>query len=83
MTDERRQASIENVLVEIGHIKGIAERNASWLQDIDTKITIQNSRVGKLEGWRSFVIGALTIVNIIVIPIAIIVLTEWVKHGSH
>ena len=83
MTDERRQASIENVLIEIGHIKGIGERNASWLQDIDSKLTVQNSRVGKLEVWRSFIIGALTIVNIIIVPIAIIVLTEWVKHGSH
>ena len=38
---------------------------------INEKLAIQNGRIGKLENWRSLIIGGSIVINAIVVPIVI------------
>lgn len=48
-------------------IKGIKEDTGEIKKHID----IQNGRIGKLEQWRSLIIGGSIVVNAIVVPLVI------------
>jgi len=41
------------------------------LDNIEKHLKKQNGRIGKLENWRSFTLGASAIINIILIPLVI------------
>lgn len=43
-----------------------------------TQTKITNGRVGKLENWRSWMTGGMTILSILVIPIILYIITKGI-----
>jgi len=41
------------------------------IDKINEKLVIQNGRIGKLENWRSLIIGGSVVINAIVVPVVI------------
>ena len=78
MSDERRIATLENVLVAIGELKSLTKSNNDWLKDLNDKVKVQNGRVGELEKWKAYLFGINTVIVIFLVPIAIKVITDWI-----
>lgn len=78
MNEERRGATLENLLLRVGEVKAVGEANQTWLKNISGSLEKQNSRVGKLEGWRSFILGMTSVLLILVLPIFIRLATQWI-----
>jgi hypothetical protein len=72
--EERRGNSIDRVLVEIGSLKEKCDRTNVTVESLNTRVGIQNGRVGKLEKWQSYLMGMGTILVLLVIPV---VLKVW------
>lgn len=70
-TEERRKSSIEFMFVELGKLQETARNTHEIVQNLDVKVGIQNGRVGKLENWKSFVLGMGCILTLLVIPMAV------------
>jgi len=51
------------------------------IDDIDDKVTIQNSRVSKLERWQAFTQGAVAIIAMLMVPVAIRIMHDILKSG--
>ena len=77
MVEERRQGTLDNLLGKVGEVKSISETNRDWLHDIKVLIEKQNGRIGRLEAWRSFILGVTAIVVILIVPIFIRVSSGW------
>lgn len=74
MSEERRGASLETVLVEIGYIKGKLDELARGQKE-------QNGRVKKLEIWRAAVLGMTAVIVIMLLPIFTRVAGEFLVNG--
>lgn len=48
------------------------------IEEVNKKLSKQNSRISKLEKWRNMIVGALILTNVIFLPIFFIILQEWV-----
>lgn len=74
MNQERRGASLETVLVEIGYIKG-------KLDELSAGQKLQNGRVKKLEIWQAGVIAIVCFISIVVLPVFTKVTGELLLNG--
>ena len=71
MSDERRTASLEVVLVELGKLSQLAADTRETVNKLDTKVGIQNGRVGKLERWQAFLHGGWVVVVLLILPVVV------------
>jgi len=71
MNEERRTASIEIVLVELGKISQTAQDTKATVEELKNRVGFQNGRVGKLERWQAFIQGAGMILVLLVAPIIV------------
>ena len=62
---EKFLGAIENIASDVSEIK------------IQTKLT--NGRVGKLEKWQSYIQGGLTILAIIMVPILLMLISQYLN----
>lgn len=76
---ERRTHTIDNVLISIGEVKQISDYTHNEVRDLVVKVGIQNGRVTKLENWHTFMRGAISILVLLILPIAISVFSSWLK----
>ena len=49
------------------------------IEDIQEKVTDQNSRLSKLERWQAFTQGAVAVLLVLIIPVVIRVVAELFK----
>lgn len=70
MEIERRQITLENILTELGMVKALDEMNLSKVTKLEEHVRVQNGRISKVENWQTFLQGALTVLIILVLPIA-------------
>ena len=70
MEIERRQITLENILTELGMVKALDEMNLSKVTKLEEHVRAQNGRISKVENWQTFLQGALTVLIILVLPIA-------------
>ena len=71
MIDERRTASLEVVLVELGKLSQLATDTRETVNKLDAKVGVQNGRVGKIERWQAFLHGGWVVVVLLVLPVVI------------
>ena len=71
MSEERRIASLEVVLVELGKISQLTTDTKSTVTELSLRVGIQNGRVGKIERWQAFIQGAGMILVLLVAPIIV------------
>lgn len=76
--EERRNQTVENILLEIGSLKEISKHTRNELIRLNEHISVQNNRVGRLEQHRSFTNGVVAFLVVFFIPIAVKVLSEWI-----
>lgn len=69
--EERRNNSLDRLLVEIGGLKEMCKTTHETVSSLNTRVGIQNGRVGKLEKWQSYLMGMGTILVLLVVPIAL------------
>lgn len=79
--EERRQNSIDSILMLLGELKQLGENQTQIISALDQKVKIQNGRVKSLEMRNSFIAGAISLIVIVVIPIAIRVFSSWMANG--
>ncbi len=70
MAEERRQASIETIIMEMGSMKQLASDTKTHVENLVKQVSIQNGRVGKLEQWVSLLKGMGIVIVLIILPIA-------------
>lgn len=80
MENERRQSSIDTLVLEIGALKEIASATNKSVSEVSHRVGIQNGRVGKLETRNAFIAGGLAILTILVLPIVFIVIQQVIIH---
>ena len=68
MDEERRVATIEMILMELGGIKNSVNELNNRTSELGHKIGVQNGRVGKLELDRAKRDGVLMTIQIFMIP---------------
>lgn len=78
--EERRGATIEHLLESMGEIKQIGKQNSDSLRELNEKVAIQNGRVGKLENWRSYMLGAVAVLSTMMLSIMVPVSIAWLHH---
>mgnify|MGYP001597786840 CR=1 FL=1 len=69
--EERRTASIETVLVELGKLSQMTADTRTTLVELSLKVGIQNGRVGKIERWQAFLQGCGLILVLLVAPVVV------------
>lgn len=69
--EERRNNSLDRLLVEMGSIKEMCKTTHETVESLNNRVGIQNGRVGKLEKWQSYLMGMGTILILLVVPIAL------------
>ena len=69
MPEERRNSSIEMMIMEIGELKQLSTDNGKILKELSERVGIQNGRVFKIEKWQAFIQGAITILVLLVAPV--------------
>lgn len=79
--EERHQSSIEHLLVEMGIVKNETQNSAQKIDALVKQVTQQNTRVGKLERWQSYITGGLTILAVLVVPIIVKTLSSYLNSG--
>lgn len=71
MIDERRTASLEAVMVELGKISQLTADTKETVVKLDLKVGIQNGRVAKIERWQAFIQGGGFILVLLVAPVIV------------
>lgn len=61
---------MDSLLITIGELKQTAKDTHDKVDALNIKVGIQNGRVGRLENWKSFVLGMGAILTLLVIPMA-------------
>jgi len=46
------------------------------LKEIKLQVTVTNGRLKKLENWRSFVVGGLSVITLLIVPIILYLVTQ-------
>ena len=83
MEQERRAASLEVVLVELGKIIQVASDTRNTVAELSLKVGVQNGRVGKIERWQAFIQGAGAILILLVAPIIVQFLSKAFVFITH
>lgn len=78
-TEERRSNSIEMVLISLGKLEQSATDIKETVDKLDTKVGIQNGKVGKLEKWQALIQGAVGVLILMVLPIITNFVSSWLK----
>jgi hypothetical protein len=55
------------------------DRNKEDHEKIIEQTTKTNGSVRDLQRWRSYILGALSVISIIIIPVAFMVLESWIN----
>lgn len=76
MAEERRQASIETIIMEMGSMKQLASDTKTHVENLVKQVSIQNGRVGKLEQWVSLLKGMGIVIVLIILPIAVKIIPD-------
>lgn len=71
MNEERRTASLEQVLVELGKISQLSSDTRATMADLSLRVGIQNGRVSKIERWQAFLQGCGAITVLLVLPVVV------------
>ena len=69
--EERRIATIEMVLIELGKVQQMQCDVQRDVADVKECIQMQNGRVKDVELWRENINGQIKIIQILVIPVAL------------
>jgi len=77
--EERRQNSIDNMMLAIGRLEEIGKATSASVTTLSERVGVQNGRVSRLERWQAFIQGALAIVTVLMVPIFIMVVSNWFK----
>jgi len=82
--DERRQSSIESVLLAIGEIKQVGLQNKENIVNLVEQVKIQNGRVTRVERNQEFTKGALWVIGVvftfIIAPTFVALAVYWLTH---
>lgn len=81
--DERRQNSLETVLVSLGRLEESNAHIHETVCDLKERVGIQNGKVGKLERWQSYTQGCVMILVVMIVPIIINFVTSWIEYAFH
>lgn len=57
---------------KVGCLQATADDTKLGVEDLNTKVAIQNGRVAKIEGWQKFMKGGLAVVSFLILAIATI-----------
>lgn len=68
---EKRQATVENILIELGALRSGVEDTKRGVEGLNVKVGIQNGRIGKMELQGAFIKGIICVLTFIVFSIAI------------
>lgn len=77
---ERRAESLSMVLIELGGIKQITNDMKAKVEALDTKVGIQNGRVGKVELQQAFYRGAIASIMVLVLPVCLYVIYQVISR---
>ena len=75
--EERRMATLDNILESLGEIKQIANHNQHNIEGLLNRITVQNNRIGKLELFCASAKGVLIVVTVLLIPAFVRAFSVW------
>jgi hypothetical protein len=59
------------VLIELGKISQLASDTRTTVSNLDTKVGVQNGRVGKIERWQAFLQGCGAIIILLILPVVV------------
>lgn len=68
------------IMRAIGNIEGSLKALDKSVSDLSGGIKIQNGRLGKLENWRSYILGAIAIFSFIVMPLIVYIFKSSVEN---
>lgn len=71
MSEERRVASLEIVLTELGAIRELSSATKQTVEKLDIKVGIQNGRISKIERWQAFLQGCGVVIVLLILPIVV------------
>lgn len=71
MESERRTASLEVVLVELGKLSQMTSDTRTTLTELSSRVGVQNGRVGKIERWQAFLQGCGVVLVLLVAPVVV------------
>ena len=83
MSEERRTASIETVLIELGKISQLSTDTKTTVEELKNRVGFQNGRVGKLERWQAFIQGAGMILVLLVAPVIVQFASKAIAFITH
>lgn len=75
--EERRLASMEFIISELATVKQLGTDTKEKVEDLIEHVAIQNGRMNKLEQWKSYLVGATTVLTLLVIPVALRFTGVW------
>ncbi len=65
------------MLEKLGVIAERLDNVQKKLGDIYLQVTLTNGRVNSLESWRDRIVGGLTVLILLVIPVVVKIVGEW------
>lgn len=84
MPEERRQSSMDNILLAIGELKATTVDTNNKVGELNVKVAIQNGRIGKLELEKAkqdgFIKGLTILVSVLLLPVVLIVISEIISR---
>jgi len=83
MTERRKTDMGCDDYMNVRELTGQFDGIHGTLREIHTQVKSTNSRVGRLESWRDRIIGGLTVVTILIVPVLIYVVQQWISRGMH
>lgn len=85
--EEKRQTSLESISFQLGQLSGEIKATHHSIERLDEKVSVQNGRIGDLEGDMRGYKGAISLVRFFIlanIPVVIFVaaqIAEWFRSG--
>ena len=71
---------IELVLFELGSLKQLSADLKDEIKGLRQGVEKQNGRIGALEKSRSYFKGGFAVITLVIIPVALKAVYEWITH---